>query len=381
MAINWMTKKYLVRKLNEITKSRFNRKTIVDVIVFDLNPKTRKKVMPTKKKIEKVEKVDEKHSVPMVEREEATLPKRSTLVDRFRGKVKPSTKEVKADSRPVIDMDDETKQKFVDFAAARELAHMFDEAEKELTSELYSSVFDRYKAALWKSKSQPVNPSIKVNKPDGSLEAEGQFMVQTGAKIKIKMPEVPEGELPEDVMLSALISLGVKKENAARLIEKEVSFVPQWSLNFTDMLHGIISEGRFNPATETQISASETLFQVVQGQNEDGEPLSSKERIDLLKGITEEGWILIKHNIENHTKYYPQLVEGKLFLDRVCTYADTFEELESILTMFDPIHYCSRVKFACSDSKEEKDNRLFAEAKATITGTSNDSEIEAAYKK
>jgi hypothetical protein len=90
---------------------------------------------------------------------------------------------------------------------------------------------------------------------------------------------------------------------------------------------------------------------------------------------------LIKHNIENHTKYYPQLVEGKLFLDRVCSYADTFEELESILTMFDPIHYCSRVKFACSDSKTEKDNRLFEEAKATIAGTSNDSEIERAYKK
>jgi hypothetical protein len=341
--------------------------------------------MAKKTKVEKVEKVESevKHSVPMAgDRESASpSPRRSKLVDRFRGKVKPATKEVKSDARPVIDIDDETKQKFVDFAAARELSHMFEEHEKEYTAELYGSIFERYKAALWKSKSQPVNPSIKVNKPDGSLEAEGQFMVQTGAKIKIKMPPVPEGQMPEDVLLKALVDLGVKEENAVRLVEKEVSFVPQWSLNFTDMLNGVISEGKFTPASDPQIAASEALFQVVQGQDEDGNPLSAKDRIDLLKQITEEGWVLIKQNIEGHTKYFPQLVEGKLFLDRVCNYADTIEELDSILTVFEPIHFCSRVKFACSDTDEEKKKRLCGIADSTIVGEDNDSEIERAYSK
>lgn len=353
--------------------------------MFDLKPNARRKTMAKKTKVvEKAEKVDSdsvKHSVPMaVDRDEAATPKRSKFVDRFRAKVKPTTKEVKADTRPVIDIDDETKQKFVDFAAARELAHMFEESEKELTSEVYDSIFERYKVALWKSKSQPVNPSVKVNRPDGHLEAEGQFTVQTGAKIKIKMPQVPENELPEDVMLKALVDLGVKRENAERLIEKEVSFVPQWSLNFTDMLNGVISEGKFVPASDSQIAASELLFQVVQGQDEDGNPLTSKARLDLLKGITEEGWALMRQNVESHTKYFPQLVEGKLFLDRVCNYADTIEELDAILTVFEPIHFCSRVKFACSDSKNDKDVRLCKIAESVIR-KDEDSAIEEAYNK
>lgn len=338
-----------------------------------------------KKSDEKVadEKVaDTKHSIPMAGDREAPsiVKKHSKVVDRFRGKAKPSTKEVKDSLRPVIDIDDETKQKFVDFAATRELFQIFEESQKEQTSDIYRAIFDKYKQALWTSKSQPQNPSIKVSGPSGHLEAEGQFIVTVGSKIKINMPEVPEDKLPEEVMLESLVLLGVKKGSAEALIEKEVSFVPQWSLNFTDMLHGTFAKGKLHAASDSQISASEILFQVINGQDEDGEDLSPKEKLDMLKGITEEGWILLKQNIESHTKYFPQLVDGENFLDRVCNYADTFEELQAILTIFSPVHYCARVKFACSDTPENKTKRLIAEATATLTGQSDDEKIERAYK-
>lgn len=340
----------------------------------------KKKTVEVEKVVDKVDEV--KHAIPTAgDREVAAAPKHSKVVDRFRKKETPATKAVKADTRPVIDIDDETKQKFVDFAAARELSNIFEEAEKEQTAELYGSIFERYKATLWRSKSQPQNPSIKVNNSKGSLEAEGQFMVQTGAKIKIKMPPVSEKELPEDVLFKALVDLGVKAENAQKLVDREVSFVPQWSLNFTDMLHGVVSEGKFAPATDAQKLASEVLFQVMQGQDEDGNDLTTKSRLDLLKKIPEEGWFLMRQNIENHTKYFPQLVDGKLFLDRVCNYADTIEELDAILTVFEPIHYCARVKFACSDTIDDKNDRLIAEAKAAICNKTNDAEIERAHDK
>lgn len=324
---------------------------------------------------------DVKLSIPMAGEREVAPRKHSKVVDRFRGKVKPSTKEVKPDARPVIDIDDETKEKFVNFAATKELFDIFEESKKEQTADVYGAIFEKYKDALWKTKTQPKNPAIKVERSGGGLEAEGQFIVQVGSKVKINMPQVAEEELPEDVLLKAMVDLGIKKSNAARLIENEVSFVPQWSLNFTDMLHGSIVEGKLQPANDSQITASEILFQVINGQDEDGNELTPKSRLDMLKGITDEGWILIKQNIESHTKYFPQLVDGANFLDRVCNYAETREELDMILTVFCPVHFCQRVKFACSDSPEDKIDRLVAEAKAAITGKSNDDEIERAYKK
>lgn len=315
--------------------------------------------MPTKKKT-KEETTVAVHAVPMAEREPR---KHSKVVDRFRTKVKPSTKEVP--ERPVIDIDDETKEKFVAFAATKELFDIFEASKKRQTAEIYSAVFDKYKDALWRSKSQPKNPSIKVEY-EGKLEAEGQFIVQVGSKVKIQMPEVGEDELPEEVMLSALKSLGVSAKNAERLVEREVSFVPQWSLNFTDMLHGTIIEGKLEQATDAQISASELLFQVINGQDEDGNDLNPKTRAEMLKNITDEGWGLIKKNIDRHTKYFPQLVDGANFLDRVCDYADSREELDSVLTMFCPVHFCQRVRFACSDTEEMKNSRLLEEAKAEI---------------
>jgi hypothetical protein len=337
-------------------------------------------VKKSETKTEAAFKSDAAHSIPMGGDREAPR-KHSKVVDRFRTKVKPSTKEVKADARPVIDIDDETKAKFVEFAATKELFDIFESSKKSQTADIYGAIFEKYKDTLWSSKTQPKNPSIKVQNLDGSLEAEGQFIVQVGTRIKINMPEVPEDELPEDVLLKALVDLGVKKSNAARIIEDEVSFVPQWSLNFTDMLNGVMVEGKLQPATDPQISASELLFQVINGQDEDGIELNSKSRLDMLKKISEEGWVLIKQNVESHTKYFPQLVDGADFLDRVCNYAESKDELDSILTVFCPVHFCQRVKFACSDAPADKTARLLSEAEATITGKPNDDEVERAYKK
>lgn len=354
------------------------------ISVFDIKPKTRRKVMAKKKVADKSESSekdsDVKHSVPMAGERDVPATKHSKVVDRFRSKVKPSTKEVKADARPVIELDDETKAKFVEFAATKELFDIFEESKKEQTADIYREIFDKYTDALWRSKTQPKNPAIKVTNREGSLEAEGQFIVQVGTKIKINMPAVEEEELPEDVLLKTLVDLGVKKSNAARLIENEVSFVPQWSLNFTDMLHGVMLEGKLQPANDAQISASEILFQVVNGQDEDGNDLTHKSRLEMLNKISDEGWVLIKQNVESHTKYFPQLVDGANFLDRVCNYAETREELNSVLTVFCPVHFCQRVKFACSDTETNKKSRLIAKAKASIIG-SDDDLIEEAYKK
>lgn len=343
--------------------------------------KSAEKVEKSAKAAEKVEKVEVVHSIPTAGDRDVPVRKSSKVIDRFKSKVKPNTKEVKPADRPVVDIDEETQQKFISFAATKELCDIFESDKKSQTEDIYSAIMDRYKNSLWKSKSQPKNPAIKILNKDGKVDAEGLFIVTVGSKIKINMPEVGEEDSPEDVMVNTLVDLGVSPNNAERLVSNEVSFVPQWSLNFTDMLHGVYSEGKLQPANDVQIAASEVLFQAINGVDEEGNTLTSKSRLEMLKNITEDGWSAIRSNVDSHTKYYPQLVDGTKFLDRVCNYANTFEELNAIMTMFVPVHFCRSVKFAVSDSREDKIDRLISEAKSAITGCSgiSDDEVKRSY--
>lgn len=323
--------------------------------------------MATKKAAKKVDaSVEvEKHAIPTAG-DRAAPAKTSRVIDRFRVKAKPNTKAVKADERPVIDIDEETQRRFVDFAAAKELFDLVEAEKSTLSKEVSRSVYDKFVDALWHAKSQPQNPAIKVKNSLGKVDAEGQFIVQGGSKIKVNMPEVGEEEQPEDALVRALTDLGLPYASAENLVGTEVSFVPQWSLNFTDLLRGEVKEGKIVPPTDTQLSAAEALFCVLNGEDAEGNRLDSKGRFDLLKSISENGWQALNENVEGHTTYFPTLVDSANFLDRVCNYASSREELDAILTVFTPVYFCSRVKFAVSDSAEGKTERLLDEAKSIL---------------
>lgn len=325
---------------------------------------------------------DSKHSIPMAGDRSA---KTSRVVDRFRKKAKPNTKEIKDNERPVMQIDEETQDRFVNFAVTKEIFDIFEESKKEQTDELYSSLFSTWKNTLWKNKSQPITPKIVVKNRAGKVDAEGQFIIQTGSKIKINMPSVGEDESPEEVLVMALVSSGLNPSNAERLVEQEVSFVPQWSLNFTDLLHGVMEKNKLQPASEVQISASEALFQVINGEDADGKVLTPKDRVEMLKSITEEGWGVLKTNVEKHTSYFPSLVDSANFLDRVCGYCNSSEELDAVLTVFKPVNFCSHVKFGVSDSESDRTQRIQDKAKSVISGKTggsdvSDEEVEKAYK-
>lgn len=323
--------------------------------------------MATKKKTEKtVEKVDVevKHSIPTAG--ERSSPTKSRVIDRFRAKAKPNTKAVRADERPVVELDTETQHRFVDFAAAKELFDLVEAEKSTLSKEVSRSIYEKFVDALWHAKSQPQNPAIKVKNSVGKLDAEGQFIVQGGSKIKVNMPEVGEDEQPEEALVRALTDLGLPHASADSLVGAEVSFVPQWSLNFTDLLRGEVREGKIVPPTDTQTNAAEALFCVLNGEDAEGNRLDSKGRLELLKSISEDGWKALNENVEGHTSYFPTLVDSANFLDRVCNYASSREELDAILTVFTPVYFCSRVKFAVSDSAEGKTERLLDEAKSIL---------------
>lgn len=300
-----------------------------------------------------------KHSVPMA------AGRRPSVIDRQRAKVKPNTKAVKDSDRAVIEIDEETQQKFIDFACSKEIFDLVEAQKTAQSKDVAAAVYEKFVDVLWRSKSQPQNPAIKATS-GGRLDAEGQFIVSGGSKIKINMPETMEDEQPEEALVRGLIELGLPQSNAERLVNTEVSFVPQWSLSFTDLMRGEVKSGKINPATPTQMSASEILFCAINGEDLDGNEVDGVGRLKLLSSITADGWFALQTNVKGRTSYFPTLVDGPDFLDRVCNYADSREDLSAILTVFTPVYYCSRVKFAVSDSAEGKKERMLEEAEAII---------------
>ena len=307
-------------------------------------------------------KADVKHSIPMAGE------RRSSVIDRLRKKVKPNTRAVKDSERSAIDLDKETQAKFINYACSKELFDLVEAQKSQQQKEVSSEIYERFIDTLWQSKSQPQNPAIKAGTASGRVDAEGTFIVSGGSKIKVNMPETHEDESPEDALIRGLTEVGVKLANAERLVSEEISFGPQWSLNFTDMMRGEVKGGKITPSTPTQATAAEILMCVINGEDLEGNELDPKKRSEMLKGITDDGWFAIKANMDAKTNYFPTLVDSADFLDRICEYADSRDELGDILTVFNPVYYCSRVKFAVSDSVEDKRERLVEEAK-TIIGT------------
>lgn len=289
----------------------------------------------------------------------------SSVIERHRARLKPSPS-TKEPERPVIDIPADVQARFVEFARTKEIFDLVEEQKKVQQKDVSSDIYERFVDAMWQAKCQPKNPNIEARGDSGVVDATGQFIVSAGSKIKIDMPEAMDGEEPEDALVRGLVNAGVEHSNAIRLVEEEVSFVPSWTLSFTDLMRGRISEGKIAEPTETQRSAAEVLFCAINGEDLEGNELDERGRIKLLAEITREGWSAIGREIKDRTSYFPTLADSKGFLDRACGYAGSRDELRGILTVFSPTYYCQRVVFAPNDSAGSKKARMVAEAKEII---------------
>lgn len=310
----------------------------------------------------KTETTGERHSIPtMGERKGGP----SSVINRHKRKLTPTSTKVKDAERPVVKISEITQAKFVDFACTKSIFDLVEEKKKVQQKEVSSEIYEKYVDSLWTAKCQPMNPNIEALSGD-KVDATGQFIVSAGSKIKIDMQETMEDEEPEDALVRSLVAAGVSPHNAESLVSSEVSFVPTWSLGFTDLMRGEVREGKLNAPTQAQSSAAEILFCAINGEDLDGNPVSDAERIRLLSGISSEGWTALKEDVDHRTTYSPILVDSKDFLDRVCRYADSRDELRGILTVFAPTYYCQRIAFAPNDTDTSKKSRMISEAKEIV---------------
>lgn len=294
------------------------------------------------------------HAVPMPN--PASPAKKGSVIDRFRAKAAPTTVKVKEDDRPVVMLDADTEEQFIQYAAASEIFARFEERKKSLSAPLTEVLFDKYVDALWNSKRRPQNPNIKAS-ADGKLEATGMFTVTAGQRVQVPMPPVNPGEPLEDAMIRSLTGIGMSRTNAATFVTNEISFVPKWDLNFTESLQA---------DDDNQRTAAEVLFCVINGEDADGNALDLASRLSFLESISENGWNALRDKITGSTTYVPSLVDGDGFLDRVCMYVDSRDELGKLLTLFKPVKGFRSVKFAVSDTETAKNQKLLAESKSVI---------------
>lgn len=307
-------------------------------------------------------KVTEKHSVPKINAEEhGDKMDVNKLIGAFAPKIPISQPKTKKEDRPTIDINEEIQRDFIEFSAIKEISKIASENEKSMNKNITNDIFESYLDVLWETKTQPQNPSIKCYDENNKLDATGLFVISTGSRIKINMPDLIPGKTHEESLVQVLFELGIEKEKAKTLVSQEVSFVPEWKVNFTDLL-----VGKTNPSNPVQKNAGGKLFLALQGQDCEGNILSLQDRIEILSQIDEDGWFALRENLQNQTTYVPSMADGDGFLDRVCNYANSREELGAIMTVFKPVISLRSVAFAVSDSSSQHENRLLDKCKELV---------------
>lgn len=304
-----------------------------------------KTTKPTsKKKSPAGDKADEmKHSIPAIDTSDMDLDMGASVLDEYAPDESTTTTKPTKKDRPVVHLDDETQESFVRFVMLKTIADVMDNKKKENTNSVYSKIFEKYTKTLWANKTQPMNPSIMVKNSNGETEASGLFVVMVGSKIKINTISV-EKENPKVTLVRALIAQGVSEENSKKIVQEQVFFTPEFSLNFTEMINGKIISGKLNKPTEDEKNCATILFKSIFDSFSDEES-----RLKMLSKISKEGWSLLKNSINSKVIYQPKLKDGANFLDNVCRYASSYEELCGILKVFIPLYYCKSCAFAPTD--------------------------------
>jgi len=264
--------------------------------------------------------------------------------------------------RPVITISDpELEEQFLEFAATKELFDIFEARKKTESKLVYEKLWEIFKDKVWQHKVQPKNPTIEVV-INGVQEAKGIFMVKGGSSFKVNMSKVMEKQHPRDVFVNDLMTAGFSnKAMAVEIFEKELDTTPTWILDFTELMHGRIIDKKFISSEAHEMDAAKKLFVALQGEQK-GRKFDLATRRALLSSIDEVGLDALRKNILGNVVYSTCLKSPEGFLDRVCEYCASREDLDAILTVITPQYYCSYVKFAPTVDIAVKSQRLVKES-------------------
>jgi len=248
-----------------------------------------------------------------------------------------ATPEKKA-KRPVMEMTPQIAAALLAWAPVDIMAGDLDNRAKLLKTDLDSQCYATYLKIMWANKQQPCNPNLEMKNAAGQLDVKAQYQVKSTFSVQASSAVGA---------IEALVGLGLASERAQVLVAAELDFTPITIIPFTELIKGHKEDGNWVPASPVEISAATKILNfVLKG---DATPLTADER---KVAIQSSASVKVK--------------EG--FLERVTTYASTFEELQAILSVIKPSHFPLKADFGISDNFDTKKSRLL-EVVGTVIGT------------
>jgi len=296
-------------------------------------------------------KAKDKPSIPTAGQGKPTS--RPNVLARFSKKAKPKTKKVAKKDRPKLPITPDLEEKLKSYAPLKRLTDLLEARRKQEAKDLGEAIWQHYIDFLWQKQKAPETPKIEARDENGKVDCQAQYMVQQGLKIKINLPPMDEDDDAAEVFVAALVDQGVSEDDARNFVESELDLTPQWSIPITTLCAG----------DDPQLkNAAEKLFLWLQGEDEDGNELDDD--APLVLDASEKAALGEYVNEEAVTD--PKLVDPSNFLDRVCNYFSTNDDIAAALSMVTPTHFLSRTEFGVSSSEAEKTTRLKEQANQIV---------------
>ncbi len=250
----------------------------------------------------------------------------------------------KAD-RPEVPLPPHVIEAFKRFVGAKVLAEIVSKRAENSENEVDNVVFGLWQESLWKYKSQPTNPALKLDK-NGKRDMEALFQVQDRfTKNNIHLPEAAEGETPQVATIKLLVEMGVPQDQAEAFLTNEVEMRPVKTLrSFNELLFGHTEGKDYKEATDAEKAVAQKIMGFVQKE------LTPDERKLVLLTT-------------------PQIVVKKGVIGRVPVYAKSLEHVKALFKVFSPVHFVGKAKLGINDTPAEKVERL-KEVAADIIGNS-----------
>jgi len=301
----------------------------------------------TKKKTKKDTGTQQKVNIPSAVRDgqpAAPAPSVDDELNTLLGQATTPTKAGKKSKRPEMELDAEAQAVVRRYAPAKKLFDHFKTHHDNTRGELIGVLNEEWAGMLWQHKTQPGNPSLAVSREDsGKPDITGLF-VKT-AKFSV---DIPDEKNPANSVVAQLVNLGLEQADAEKLVKEELDFCPQNDLKFSQLQSGYKTDDGWVPATDASKSAALKIIKYALQSSD----LTEDERTAVRKALVQKPSVRVKDG----------------FLQRVCQYAHSLDQLKAVLLVVKPQEQLRSIKFGVSDSLDEKTARLIQYA-SNVLGT------------
>lgn len=249
-----------------------------------------------------------------------------------------------------IDLDENGQEVFERWIEAKILSEPVLQRMENSKDALNAICLREFTEKFYEARNRPSNPQLVCTK-EGKEDHTATWLFTD--KFKVRLPEVQDGQDAKTTYIAAFCEIGLHATEAEKLVHNELIINPVIGVRpINDLLNGHFGKSReFIPASDIEKSAGRKLAAFLTARSESTfEPLTDEERMVM---IERDNGVAVRTG----------------FLERVCSYVKSANELMAIFKLLQPVVYPSYAKFAINDNPVEQGNRKISAA-AHILGAS-----------